>query len=440
MNLTSRAPALLALYIALCVGPAAGLASCSAHGGVRAADADIPVANVKQNDLQLEVYSTGELRAVRTVPASAPPVAGSTLQIVHLEKTGSPVKAGDVVVAFDPSEQQYKLAQSRSDFEQAKQEIVKAKDDAAVQTAKDQTDLLKDKFAVRQAELDVSKNEIVSAIDAKKNLLTLQEAKRALTQLELDIQSHGASNEASIAVAEEKEHKAQLAMAQAQKNIENMEVRSTMDGLVIVHENQNANGGFFFGGMTLPPFQEGDQAYPGTVVADVIDIGQMEVSAKVKESDRASVKNGQMMEVIVDALPGEVFHAKVKTVAGMVSNMWFDDPARNFDVSADLDRADKRLRPGLAVHVVIYGDHLQHVLSVPRQAIFDLETKPKVYVKAGAGFEPREIKIRYLTEGVGIIEGVKEGTQVALVNPMEKAAGPSQPSGAAVPGMGATPR
>jgi HlyD family secretion protein len=416
---------------------AAFLVSCSAHGGVRVSDQDIPVASVKRSDLQLEVHSAGELRATRIVPAIAPPVAGSTLQIVRLEKTGTPVKAGHVVVAFDPSEQQYKLAQSRSDFDQAREEIVKAKDDAAVQTAKDQTDLLKARFAVRQAELDVSKNDILSAIDAKKNLLTFEEAKRALAQLEGDVQSHSASNQASIAVAEEKEHKAQLAMREARKNIDNMEVRSTIAGLVIVHDNENASGGFFFGGMTLPQFQEGDQVYPGSVVADVIDIGQMEVSAKVKESDRATVKDGQAVEVRVDALPGEVFYAKVKSVAGMVSNMWFDDPAHNFDVSADLDHPDRRLRPGLAAHVVIFGDHLDHALSVPRQAIFDLESKPKVYVKAGRGFQAREIKIRYLTEGLAIIDGLKEGTQVALVNPEQKPGGKTKPSGASVPAVGA---
>jgi HlyD family secretion protein len=436
MKPSVRAVALTVLYIVA----GASLVSCSAHGGVRASEQDIPVTSVKQSDLQLEVHSTGELRATRTVPAIAPPVAGSALQIIRLERTGTPVKAGDVVVAFDPSEQEYKLAQSRSDFQQAEQEIVKAKDNAAVQTAKDQTDLLKARFAVRQAELDVSKNDILSTIDAKKNLLALQEAKRALAQLEQDIQSHSASNEASIAVAEEKEHKAQLAMAQAQKNIENMQVHSTIDGLVIVHENQNASGGFFFGGMTLPQYQEGDQVYPGGVVADVIDVGRMEVSAKVKESDRATVKNGQAVEVRVDTLPGEVFHAKVKAVAGMVSNMWFDDPAHNFDVSADLDHTDGRLRPGFATHVVILGDHLDHALSVPRQAIFDLESKPKVYVKTSRGFEPREIKIRYLTEGLAIIDGLKEGTQVALVNPADQAARPSKPSGGSVPAMGATPR
>jgi multidrug efflux pump subunit AcrA (membrane-fusion protein) len=435
--MTRRTP--ISLVAAMLFAPAA-LVSCTAHGGVSKAGADIPVATVKVTDLELQVNTTGELRSVRTANAMAPPVGGDTLQIIRLAKTGSAVKAGDIVVAFDPSEQEYKRAQSRSDFDQAEQEIVKAQDDAAVQTAKDQTELLKDKFAVRQAELDVSKNDILSVIDAKKNLLTLGEAKRALAQLEQDIKSHSASNEASVAVAQEKKAKAQLAMAQAQKNIENMQVRSPIDGLVVVRENENASGGMFWGGMTLPPYQEGDQAYSGSVVAEVIDISHMEVDAKVKESDRATVKDGQPGEVRVDALPGTVFHAKVKSVAGMVSNMWFDDPSHSFDVTATLDHADPELRPGLSTHIIIFGDHLSHALSVPRQAIFDIESKPKVYVKTGAGFEPHAVKIRYLTEGLAVIDGVKEGTQVALVNPQEKSGDKSKPGAGPSPALGAALR
>lgn len=396
---------------------ATALAACSSRDGVHAASRDIPVAEVRQVDLQLKVNTTGELRSTRTAPAVAPPVAGATLQIVRLAKTGAAVKAGDVVVAFDPSEQEYKLAQSRSDLAEADQEIVKAKDDAAVQTAQDQTALLKATFDVRQAELDVSKNPILSAIDGKKNLLALQEAKRALAQLQQDIKSHGASNQAGIDVAEGKKQKANLAIAQAQQNIQNMQVRSPIDGLVVVRENQNASGGFFWGGMTLPPYQEGDQTYPGTVVAEVIDLGRMEISAKLKESDRASVKQGQTADVRVDAFPAALFHAKVSSVAGMVSNMWFDDASHNFDATLALDKADPNLRPGFSAHLVIYGEHLQHALSVPRQAVFHMETKPEVYVKNGSAFRPEPIRIRYLTEGQAIIEGLKAGTEVALVNP-----------------------
>jgi HlyD family secretion protein len=427
---------LAAILVALLL--TGGLSSCAMHGGTPSADSDVPVATVQRTDLNVEVNTTGDLRSTQTAELSAPPIAGGTLQIIHLVKTGSLIKTGDVIVEFDPSEQEYNLAQNRSDFEQAEQEIVKAKDDASVQEAEDKTALLKAKFAVRQAELDVSKSEILSAIDAKKNQLTLDEAKRALAQLELDIQSHTASNQATIAVDDEKRNKAGLAMKQAQQNIDDMRVKSTIDGLVVLRPNRDASGGFFFGGMNLPDYQEGDQVNPGNIVAEVIDVNQMEIAAKVIEKERENVKTGQTVDIHIDALPGKVFQGKVKNVAGMVSTSFFDDddPVHKFDVTIQFDHADGSLRPGFGAHLDVLGDHLQHALSIPRQAVFEKDGKPSVFVKTGNTFEQREIKIQNVTGGLAVIDGLKEGAQVALINPEKKTSGPAKPNDAAPPSFG----
>ena len=114
---------------------------------------------------------------------TAPPVGGGALQITRLSHTGLPVKKGDIVIEFDPSEQRYKLEQNRSELLQADQEITKAKADAAVLAAQDKVALLKARFDVRRAELDVQKNELVSAIDGKKNQLALEQAQRVLAEL-----------------------------------------------------------------------------------------------------------------------------------------------------------------------------------------------------------------------------------------------------------------
>src|SRR3982074_227611 len=163
---------------------------------VLATDSEIPTATVKEVDLQLKVFTRGVLRTSQSRTIIAPPIAGGTLQIVTLARSGARVHAGDVVLEFDPSQQEYNLGQNRSDLLQGEQEIVKAKADAAVQTAEDQTALLKAKYAVRRAELEVSKNELLSPIDAQKNLLALDEAKRAQAQLQQDVQYHSASRPA----------------------------------------------------------------------------------------------------------------------------------------------------------------------------------------------------------------------------------------------------
>jgi len=381
-------------------------------------DDEIPVAVVKRGNLDMKVYATGELRASHTMTLSAPPIGGGALQITRLSKTGTAVKKGEVVIEFDPSEQHYKLEQSRSELLQAEQEIAKAKADAAVQAAQDKVALLKARYDVRRAELDVQQNELKSTIDAQKNLLARDEAKRALAQLEQDIKSHTVSGQATIAVAQEKSNKARLSMDQAQRNIEKMRVSSPIDGLVSINRNRG-NGEIMFEGMPMPSFREGDEVRPGTEIAQVIEPDEMEVIAKVGEQERDQVKIGKGVEIQLDALPGHTLHGTVKTLAGMsVRQFWDDeDTGGKFDVSVSLADRDSRLRPGLTAQIVIVGDPQKNVVYFPRQALLLKDGKHLVYMKIGSNYGPREVKILAENESRVAIEGVDVGTEVALIDP-----------------------
>jgi multidrug resistance efflux pump len=395
---------------------AAGSIACR-QATALAGEMDIPTTTVKEADLQLKVLTTGALRTKESRAIAAPAIGGGTLQIIKLARFGSQVHKGDVVLEFDPSEQEYNLAQNRSDFEQAEQEIVKAKADAAVQTAEDQTALLKAKYAVRRAELEVSKNELLSKIDAQKNVLALDEAKRALAQLEQDIHTHSASNKAALAISEEKRNKARLAMNQAEENIKKMVVTAPIDGLVVVHANVESTGGFFFG-QALPDYHVGDQVNPGSSIAEVIDIAHLEVNAQVGETDHSNLKPGQPVDIEVYALPNDRFTGKVETVGAATSQeFWSGGSQHKFDVTILLDKPDPRLRPGFAARVTISGDRLSHAVSIPSEAVFEREGKKIVYCKRNRGFEEQAVKLRALSEGRAIIEGIQPGTVVALVNP-----------------------
>ncbi len=400
-----------------------------------AAGDDIPTGVVKRGDLEMQVFVTGELRASHTEMLTAPPIGGGALQITHLLHTGSAVKKGDLVMEFDPSEQRYKLDQNRSELLQAEQEITKAKADAAVVTAQDKVALLKAKFDVRRAELDVQKNELVSTIDARKNDLALDQAKRVLAELEQDVKSRNASNQATISLAEEKRNKAKLAMDQAQGNIDKMRVTSPMDGLVSLEKNEGAAGGMFFSGMSLPEYREGDQVEPGRTVGQVIDPKDMELGAKVGELERNNIKEGEAVDIRLDALPGNVFHGTVKSVGGAnTRRFWEDDTGTKFEVTITLANSDARLRPGLTAQIVIHGDPRKDVLYAPRQALFLKESKRVVYVRHGNSFDPHEVKIQAENESRAAIEGIGAGTEVALIDPTAPRKAAS--SSAAAPGLG----
>jgi HlyD family secretion protein len=413
----NRKVVLIALaLVVVAAGAAMGVVTPRLPDGV----SGVPTARVVKGNLELNVHATGELRAGRTVTLITPPVGGM-LRIVSMVPTGVAVKAGDVVMEFDPADQQYALEQARTDLAEAEQEIVKMRADREVQLAQDDVDLLTARFDVRRAELDAQGNEFVSPIDAQKNQLTLEEARRRLAQLEDDVKSRVVTSQASMQVVEEKRTKAQLAMQRAQQTIDSLVLKAALDGVVSVKENRDASGGMFFFGMVLPEYRAGDSVWPGRPVVDIIESGRMELRAKIDESDRGNLVEGQLADVSVDSLPGQTFQARVGALAGLASRGGFFEPtasiSRLFDVTFQFDTPDPRLKAGSSARVFIKGRQLDDALHVPRQAVFEKNGKNHVFVRAGSGFDQREVKVVQRTEGRVALEGVDAGTEIALVDP-----------------------
>lgn len=403
-------------------GAALALAAVAATLGlarptIPSARSVVPTAKVVRGALKLTVYATGELRAGHTVNLMAPP-AGGQLRIVKLLTTGTPVKAGDVVLEFDPADQQFNLEQAKSDLASADQQIVKMKADNAVQASQDKLNLLTAQYDARKAELDTLSNEFVGAIDAKKNDLTLQEDRRHLQQLQEDAAARVSNADAALAVVLETRNKAELDMKHAQSIIDSLVVRSPIDGVVSVKENRDGQQ-FFYNGMVLPEYQEGDSTFSGRNVVDVVESGQMQVRAKITETDRENLQQGQKATVQIDALPGRTFSATVGALNGSATrgNFFETTAVRQFDIDLLLDQPDPAMRAGSSVRVIIDGRVMSDALHVPRQAVFDKNGKNFVYLQVGDHFEPHDVTVSNVTESRAIIAGLRDGDVIALVDP-----------------------
>lgn len=295
---------------------------------------EVPVVRVKRGDLVVRTFVRGELRAIRSTLLTAPNL-GSTAQVTRLAPAGSLAQAKDLVVEFDDSDLLASLEDAELEVNQVGENIKKAEADLQIRRNQDQVDLLKARYAVRRAELEVKRNELVSAIDARKNILTLEESKRALTKLEEDIKSRLQQGEAEIAVLKEQQRKAALEVNRVKSRIAQTKLLAPMTGLVAIKENRS--GGFFFG-QQLPDIREGDQLQPGMPIAEILDLSDLEVAARVNEIERASLHEGQDVLVRLDALPGKEVHGKIKVLSGTASsNVFSSDPTKRFDCTFSID-------------------------------------------------------------------------------------------------------
>ena len=312
-----------------------------------------PTARVMKGALKLTVHATGELRAGRTMTLVAPSVGGM-LRIVTLVPTGGAVKSGDVVMEFDPADQQFALEQASTEVEEAEQDIVKMKADAAAQVAQDQVALLTARFDVRRAELDVSGNEFFGAIDAQKNALSLEEARRRLAQLEEDVKSRAATNQASLAVSEEKRNKARLAMQRAQQIIESLVMRAPIDGVVSLKENRDALGGMFFFGHGAARVPPGRHRLAGPSGRRRHRVGPDGAAREGGRERPREPDGGQPATIYVDTLPGSTFKGRVGALSAQASRAnWFESSSvnRQFDITFQFDQPDPRMKAGSSARV-----------------------------------------------------------------------------------------
>jgi hypothetical protein len=294
----------------------------------------VATAKVRRGDVIIRAYSRGELRAVRSVTLTAPNLF-STVQVTRMAPVGALAKEKDLIVEFDDSERRAQLEETLLAVEQTDEQIKKAKADLAIRDNQDQVDLLRTRYAVRRAELEVKRNELISEIDAKKNLLTLEEQRRRLKQLESDIQSRKAQAQAELAVLNENRNKSMIDVAREKQRIAQAKLLSPMTGLVAIRQNRS---GFFMFGQQQPDIREGDTLQPGMQVADVLDLSELEVVAKVGELDRANLHEGQDVLMNLDAVPEKRIHGKIKGMSGTASaNVFSGDPAKKFDVIFSID-------------------------------------------------------------------------------------------------------
>jgi RND family efflux transporter MFP subunit len=157
------------------------------------------------------------------------------------------------------------------------------------------------------------------------------------------------------------------------------------------------------------PAIRGMHVMPGQTLYKVADLAVVWIEADVYEQEMALARVGQRATVTLDAYPGESFDGRAIYIYPFV-----EENTRTVKVRFQFANPRGRLRPGMYANVELHGVGGMG-LTVPANAVLDSGTEQVVFVARGEGyFTPRSVKIgRHLGDRIEILEGVKEGEQVA---------------------------
>jgi HlyD family secretion protein len=381
---------------------------------VRAAGVSVPSMVLETSTFVNLLEVRGEIRPLRSTVLTAPS-SGSDLQIVNLVRNGATVAAGDMVVEFDTTPQQRTLEQRRSEQQQAESEVAKVESEGRRKVQAAEALLAELQSTAARAKLDLGRVEMTSKVEGDKLRLAAADAdeKVAAQRRKLDGERQVAA--ADISIVRQKRDKAAFDVADAQRIISSLSMRSPSAGQISLMPNFRGSGP----GRTAPEFKRGDRAWFGAPIAELPDLTTIRMSCRVDEADRARVPPDARVRVKVDAIPDREFPGKIGQIS-IVAKPDFTSfpPTRNFDVSVALDESDPRVRSGMSATAMIALDELPDVIVVPETAVFARDGTSVVYVIDGRSIAPRTVTVaRRSRDRVAITSGVRAGDRIALADP-----------------------
>ena len=343
----------------------------------------IKVETVKEETMTRAVELVGTLAAVDQVTISSE-ADGKVSRI--LADLGDRVKAGQTLVQVDREKQQYNFDQQRASLEKALAQLG-APDAQHLPEAEKTPDVQKAAADLAQAK---QAHDRASQL-FKRTLVPQQTLDDAATTLQsrqasYDLSLQNAKNlRASIQASE-------ASMKLADRQLRDTEIRAPFDGIV---EKRLVNLGELV--KTQMP------------VMAIVRVDPLKVIAEIPEKMAPWIKQGQPVQLRVDAYPEQTFSGKVSRISPAVNAA-----TRAFPFEALVPNQDATLKPGTFARVHIVSGKVDTVLTLPYTTLQYRYGVNRVFVIDGDKLAGRELKVGdRLGERIEILSGVHAGDRVA---------------------------
>ncbi|MBI5431904.1 MAG: efflux RND transporter periplasmic adaptor subunit [Planctomycetes bacterium] len=245
----------------------------------------------------------------------------------------------------------------------------------------------------------------------------LREAERELDRVKLQAEARLVDRTSALETNEAKLKLEQEKLSKLVRQIEKAKLIAPKAGMV-VYAKQEEGGRFG----NSQPIAEGTSVRERQEVVTIPTAGGMIAQASLHESVLKQVEVGMPVDVRIDALPGQIFKGKVKTVAVLPDqNSWWANPnLRLYRCDVEVSGATAEMRPGMSCSIEIFCDELADATYVPVTAVFRHKGESVCFVAQGKTYEVKTIETgRNNDKWVQVVKGVSAGERVLLSLPSD---------------------
>ena len=358
-------------------------------------------------NIKFSIDTNGVLKAESVQNFGGPPAFENQWQfkIANMTGEGKIVKKGDILINFDAQGIFEQMQQAQNELNQAKKQEEKMKVQISLQEQEIRSKLAELQHKYETLKLKQQTNtQIANSITVEKDRLATEQAAQEVTAITEKLNWYKKSSEASYNVALSQKARAENKVNKIQTGIAKLQTQADREGVVIYKTRWNGE-----------KFQIGESVWPGQPIMEIPDLKTIIAQAYVPEVDLGKVKLDQPVSVTIDAMPGQTFTGKVKSIGRLVRSKAWDVPNKIIEVEIALDNIDvNTMRPSMSLKAKLETASIDNAIAVPLSAVYVGATGSLVKVKTPQGWQQREVKLgdSNLSEVV-VLEGLKSGEKIA---------------------------
>lgn len=377
------------LAAALTVFGSVGCSNTQANSSSGARPTPARVYTVAEETTRRRVQAVGSLFALEESTLSAE-VEGRVAQV--LADVGDTVSEGQPLITLDQQELQFEVDRQQGVVRQVRAQLGIGPNDPPPADARKMA-------AVQRAEADLfdaeRKNGRAQEM-LKDKLISQQQADEASSRYQSTKATY------NVALQEVDRLKALLVSSEASEKLAEKKLR---DAVIRAP---------FPGAIKTRNVHPGEYLRVQSPVMVLVRTDRLRARLAVPERWAGAITDGAMVDLHVEAFPGETFQGKISRINPAVSQ-----DSRTFEAEALLINKDGRLKPGFFVQASLPSEREEKTIFLPEQAVNYRYGVYKVFLLNGNRVSERQIRPAGQTEDergrrFEVAEGVKPGDRVAV--------------------------
>jgi multidrug efflux pump subunit AcrA (membrane-fusion protein) len=329
---------------------------------------------------------------------------GGTIERLYFDK-GDKVKKGQLLAEIGASSARIQVLQAKASLAAARSNLDKVEKGSRPEEIRiAEASLAEAKAGLTEAEKSFRRVKNLAVIRAVPDA-DLDSAKRKLDMARAQVKSA----EQHLAMVregprQEDRRAARANLKQAQANVALAEdrlkkslLRAPCDGVVSFREAEEGEV------LVIPPAK---------VIAQIIDLDNLEVAVSVSERDIHLLREQERFPFTVDAIPGKAFYCRLSFLSPAA-----DRATRSFPVELSVESHDPRMADGMTARVRLPLSGQKATIKIPSAWLAEEDGRLGVFVLEGGQARFRAVKLGdYYDQRVEILSGLKETDEV-IMNP-----------------------